>query len=457
MISCKKRVALLSISPDIAENGGLNTFPSYGVRRVQAGVTASPATADAEVVLFDTHRPTVAGFVEQLLRFQPDIVGFATYIWSIGIMTDVARAVKRTLPECMMVFGGPSARTEVFDLEPYKDYREYVDALVLSDGEEGFHDIVALSQREMLKNIPGLALPGSTGWIKTPRRVPNPNMDSIASPFQGGLMPANHVAYIETFRGCPLSCSFCQWGVMDVKRKFSQEYLVRELRAMKEIHSQYAFIVDAGLNLNMAAFRNLFAAEKEVGFFNSTPLLCEIYPSLLRPEHLAFLERTRWVQVGLGLQSLDPAVLDINNRPFKPDHLRPVINQISEFGLVDVELILGLPGDTPESFRRTLEEALTLPCNVRVYRCLILPEGLLTRPPQGADIHFDPHTLIMTSCSTWPEKELIRMHEYVTRMAESIPFSYKGEHWWHFIHQTPKYQQACAPLGAHAGSSVSHG
>lgn len=455
MMSHQKRVALLSISPDIAENGGLNTFPSYGVRRIQAGLKAFPATRDAEVALFDAHYPTAADFIGRLLHFKPDIVGLSTYLWSIGMMTEVAREVKRILPKCQMVFGGPSARTEVFDLEPYADYREFVDALVLSDGEEVFRELVVQSNPEEWKNIPGLALPTSSGWVKTARRVPNPDMDSIASPFQQGLMPANHVAYIETFRGCPLSCSFCQWGVMDVKRKFSREYLVRELQAMKDIQSQYAFIVDAGLNLNAAAFRNLSAAEEEVGFFRNTPLLCEVYPSLLRPEHLAFLERTRWVQVGLGVQSLDPAVLDTNNRPFKPDHLRPVINQISEFGLVDVELILGLPGDTPESFRRTLEEGLTLPCNVRVYRCLILPEGLLTRPPKDAGIRFDPRTLLMTSCNTWPEKKLLETQDYVTRLAESIPFCYKGEHWWHFIHQTPKYQQACAPLGAHSSNAVS--
>jgi len=34
------------------------------------------------------------------------------------------------------------------------------------------------------------------------------DLDGIASPFQLGLMPATGVVYLETFRGCPLSCRF---------------------------------------------------------------------------------------------------------------------------------------------------------------------------------------------------------------------------------------------------------
>lgn len=439
-----KRVALVGISPDIAENGGLNTFPSYGIRRIQAAVVADPALADAEVILIDERIAPAEKFIEQILLFEPDILGLSIYLWSTDLLTQVAREVKRRRPDCTIVFGGPSARTQLFELEPFADYADYLDAVVPSDGEEIFGEMVALTDRskESLKNIPGLAIPGSSGWVLTPPRTPNPDMDTIASPFQAGLMPPRQVAYVETFRGCPLSCSFCQWGVMDSKRKFSVDYLRRELQAMKETDPVYTFLVDAALNLNAAAFHNLAAAEKEVGFFSTTPLLCEVYPTLLKPEHLDFLERTKWVEIGLGVQSLDPTTLDAISRPFKPAQLKPVIAQLSEFGLVDAELILGLPGDTPESFKRTLEEALTWPCNVRVYRCLILPDALMTRAPKEFDIQFDPVTLLMSSCHTWSEKQLRETQDYVSRLAAESPNSYTGEYWWHFVSALPEYQHA---------------
>jgi radical SAM superfamily enzyme YgiQ (UPF0313 family) len=440
-----KRIALIGISPDIAENGGLNTFPSYGVRRIQAAVVADPALFDAEVMLIDERSAPAEKFIERILRFEPDVLGLSVYIWSTELLTQVAREVKRTLPDCTIVFGGPSARTQMFELEPFADYADYLDAVVVaSDGEEIFREIVALTDRsrESLRSIHGLAIPGSAGWVLSPPRTPDPDMDTIASPFQEGLMPRQHVAYVETFRGCPLSCSFCQWGVMDSKRRFSVDYLRRELQAMKDTDAAYVFLVDAALNLNAAAFRNLVAAEKEVGFFSATPLLCEVYPTLLKSEHLDFLERTKWVEIGLGVQSLDPTTLDAISRPFKPAQLKPVIAQLSKFGLVDAELILGLPGDTPESFRRTLEEALTWPCNVRVYRCLILPDALMTRAPKEFDIRFDPLTLQMSSCHTWSEKQLRETQDYVTELAAATPNGYTGEYWWHFVSALPEYQHA---------------
>jgi radical SAM superfamily enzyme YgiQ (UPF0313 family) len=395
-------------------------------------------------MLIDERSAPAEKFIEQILLFEPDILGLSVYLWSTELLTQVAREVKRMRPDCAIVFGGPSARTQMFELGPFADYADYLDAVVATDGEEIFREIVALTDRsrESLRSIRGLAIPSSSGWFVTPPRTPDPDMDTIASPFQEGLMPRQHVAYVETFRGCPLSCSFCQWGVMDSKRKFSVDYLRRELQAMKDTDPAYTFLVDAALNLNAAAFRNLAVAEKEVGFFSTTPLLCEVYPTLLKPEHLDFLERTKWVEIGLGVQSLDPTTLNAISRPFKPSQLKSVIEQLSEFGLVDAELILGLPGDTPESFRRTLEEALTWPCNVRVYRCLILPDALMTRAPKEFDIRFDPVSLLMSSCHTWSEKQLKETQDYVTGLAAATPNGYAGEYWWHFVSALPKYQHA---------------
>ena len=69
-------------------------------------------------------------------------------------------------------------------------------------------------------------------------------------------------------------------------------------------------------------------------------------------------------------------------------------------------LILGLPGDSPASFRDTLRRALELPCRIRVYLCLVLPDAFLTRAPPEYAIDFDPITLQMRSCLGWSEAEL---------------------------------------------------
>src|SRR5262249_26608102 len=127
------------------------------------------------------------------------------------------------------------------------------------------------------------------------------------SPFQLGLMPGGSVAYLETYRGCPFSCTFCEWGASDAARTvFSADYLARELEAFARQRVPALFLLDAGLNLNARGFRNLHEAESRVGYLKSAGFWCEVYPSHVKDEHLDFLSRVRASYLGVGLQSLDP-------------------------------------------------------------------------------------------------------------------------------------------------------
>jgi radical SAM superfamily enzyme YgiQ (UPF0313 family) len=463
MMAAGRRVALLSIATEIEQHDDptadetrktLNRFPSYGVRRVEAALRHDPRLQDADVLLHDGKRSTAEELLELLEDFRPDVVGLAAYVWSTATMVELARGLKERHPEVTVVFGGPSARKEMFDLPPFARPFDYLDALVLGEGEETFAEVVLLAgrDRDALASIPGLAVPRPDGtWITAPPRVANDDMDTVASPYQSGLMPHGHVAYLETFRGCPLSCSFCQWGVMEAKRFFSYDYLVKELTALKNARPLYTFIIDAALNLHPRAFRNLAAAEREVGFFRDSMLLSEVYPAYLRDEHLEFLASAGAVHCGVGVQSLESEALKANQRPFRPEHLRGVIDQLLRFGPVDLEIILGLPGDTPEGFRRTLHALLELPCSVRVYRCLVLPDALMSRAPAGADLRFDPLTLLLESCSTWPAAALRETWDYVDRLAAHHPTgAVAGKYWWLFTGSAERYRSAYPNLGRQA-------
>ena len=45
------------------------------------------------------------------------------------------------------------------------------------------------------------------------------------------------------------------------------------------------------------------------------------------------------------------------------------MHELKSVSAVAVEIILGLPGDSPENFRRSFERARSLPCALRVYHC----------------------------------------------------------------------------------------
>lgn len=430
-----RRIALASLTPRTDGDELISLeLPSYGIRRVQAAVAGDILRPHHVVRLFDRAVPDVAAYVRDILVFEPDILGLSIYVWSTECLIAVAREVKRLRPGCLIVFGGPSARPAVFDLPPYRQASQYLNVVVEGDGEIIMRDIARLPEltRSALEKISGLTLPVPDGWKRTQRAAVAVDLDRMPSPFQLGLMPPRSVAYLETFRGCPLSCRFCEWGRMDRDQGvFSADYIARELRGFARAEASAMFLVDAGLNLNMRAFRNLRAAAQETGVMRNIELWAEIYPSAVRDEHLDFLSEIGPTYLGVGLQSRDPDVLRLHQRKTETERFETTIRRLANVTNIELQIIMGLPGDTPDGFRRTLDYALSMPAAVRAYHCLVLPDALMTRGLPEFDMVFNMGNLAMTSCLGWSAEDIRSMRaeldERIVRAGGKA-----GEFWWAF-------------------------
>jgi hypothetical protein len=395
-----RRVALLCIEPTIV--GGEYAPFSFGVRRVQAALMAD-AGLGAEVHLVESRSRDVGEWVERVEAIDPVVVGLSTFVWSFPTWVDVARRLKERRPDRTIVMGGPSARTAMFALAPFRGSERFVDALATGDGEGVLGAMLSLASRDAadLRGIPGLAIPGPLGWTQTPR-APVESLDALPSPMRMGILPRGRTVCLETYRGCPMSCAFCAWGDLESPKKvFSREYLEAELSAMRDAGTPNVQIVDAALNLNSRAFRNLAAAERAIRCFAGTKLYVCVYPSHLADEHMEFLAAIRRPRIDLGLQSFSAGALSAMDRPFQASRFDRVVEQLARVADIEVEIILGLPGDTPEGFRATLARARSLPAMVRIFHCLVLPDALMTRAPPGVEMDFDPHTLAMRACTGW--------------------------------------------------------
>jgi len=436
------RIALVCLTPavDSHEHEGAE-LPSYGVHRVLAAVVAHPKLADVETQLIDLETDDVNGYVDELIVFDPQVVGFSLFVWSMDCLIAVARRIKQRLPHCAIVFGGPSARPPVLDLPHYQHAIDYVDAVVTREGEETFCDIAlavrnkqaTVSLLDTFRHVPGLDLPTLLGWQNTGFRAPPAHLDSIASPYQMGLMAYQSVGYLESFRGCPMSCTFCEWGAKDISKGcFSEDYMTRELEALQANDCPAVFNVDAGLNLNKAAFRNLANAEKNVGFLKDSQLWCEIYPSMITDEHVDFLGHCGPSYLGVGLQTFNPELLKRLQRPYGREKFEPAIERLLPVAAnIEVQIIFGLPTDTWDGFIETLSFALSLPVTVRVYHCLVLPDALMTRGQPEWEMKYEPYTLSMLSCVGWTEQQMLDMRELMTRET-MLCGGTAGDFWWSF-------------------------
>jgi radical SAM superfamily enzyme YgiQ (UPF0313 family) len=426
-----RRVALLARYPQ--RDPAMPQFISnHGLRMVEASLRA--ASLDGlELRVWDLVDGSVDALAQELLAFDPDVVGFSAYLWSFPFFVDVARVLKEDDPARLVVFGGPSARPSMLSLPPFRAAKSWIDALVINEGEHTFLEIVSLADRSdhFLAEISGVALPTPVGWSETEAR-PLGDLNELPSPYAMDLVPKGGLGVLQTYRGCPFTCSFCEWGTLESpKRAREVDHLCDEFSGMERHRVAGALLVDAGLNLNQHAFRHLQAAAEKTGFFRERRLICEVYPAKVRQEHIDFLAAVGRPLVGVGLQSFDNEVLAHVERSYDESRFEETLQKLTEVAGVAVEIIMGLPGDSPQNFRRSFERARTLPCALRVYHCVVLPSALMVRAPANFDMDYDFTTLKMRSCLGWSERELLEEAEYVTRRAKAEG-GQSGEFFWVF-------------------------
>ncbi|MCZ7679086.1 MAG: cobalamin-dependent protein [Sandaracinaceae bacterium] len=220
-----------------------------------------------EVALLESRSLDADELAARIEAFDPQLVGVSAYVWSFPTLLEVCRRAKAARPDRTVIFGGPSARPEMFELPQHSDGAGVVDAIVVGDGEACIQEILLAPARDRatLLSIPGLAVHDGRDWLISPPRDYGPP-DRFPSPYQLGLMPRSVTGQIESFRGCPLSCTYCEWGDTGATpRVFGYEHLVRELEALRELDAKGTWLVDPGLNLSSRAFSNLRRAEAEVG------------------------------------------------------------------------------------------------------------------------------------------------------------------------------------------------
>jgi radical SAM superfamily enzyme YgiQ (UPF0313 family) len=448
----RPRVAILCVNP--AEPGHPSWF-SFGALRVQAALLASSRLPDAEVRMIALPTGDVDEFVARIEEFDPHVIGASVYVWSFPALVEVARRIRRTRPETLIVLGGRSARPAMFAHPMFADAREAIDALVTGEGEDVMVDIVATAagHRERIADVAGVLLPAPKGgWRPTAPRPRRTNLDDFPSPRQMGLIPPGVLPILETYRGCPMKCAYCQDTLDDrAVAYFSKEYLERELVALRGAGAKVVQLIDPGLNMNTRAFRNLRDAERAAGLLKGVEFHFNVYPSRMSAELSEFLRSLRFVTVEVGVQSFNPRVLSYMKRPgteLEFEHflheLTPVVHEVS------VDLILGLPFDDPKAFLATLDRLLERSFTVWVAHCLVLPDTLATRLPPEANLRFEPDTLRMVSCAGWSEKALRE-----TRRALDERVAAHGERnfvpgpdviqWWFHGNRLPTLRQDLPP------------
>ncbi len=334
-----------------------------------------------------THEP-----IEQAVKMlkDPFIVAFSCSVWNYEYNKVLAKAVKEAYPSAVTVFGGHNV------LRDFGTFKECPDAdiLIYREGEEAFRKLVlCLLNNEPLDSVENIAFRRNGGYFKTEEKgfclseYPSPYLNGIFDGIADGKV--NFSAILETNRGCPFKCAFCDWGTLGSNvRRFPMERIKAEIDWISSHGIEYVYCADGNFGL--------FDRDEEIAEYIISSKKATGYPQNFRvcftKNRTEFVKKIckRFNEYGLdkaqtlSFQSLSPVVLEnIGRKNISLDHFRELMNEYSRCGIsTSSELILGLPGETKQSFVEGVCDLIEYGQHkaIQVYTCDLLPNSDMGSP-----------------------------------------------------------------------------
>ena len=335
----------------------------------------------------------------------PSIIGFNCFVWNWKFNNQLAKKIKEKYPECLIVYGGWQVPMSDRNQNFFKEH-PYVDIAVHGEGEITFKEILIenLKASPNWESIDGCSIPmrlvssenkgrlrrishglklldevsaddsDYATHVNLPRQRIQ-DLNSMPSPYLDGLFdelvkdcPYEIEAAIETTRGCPFQCTFCE-----ISTKYYQKIKSQSLeKVYKEIDwlsdNKVVFVYNADSNFGMLKdhleiTKYFVKKKKETGYpeKHRCDWAKNKADSVITLAKL-FYEADMDKGITIALQSMNPETLKaVRRRNVDNGKLSEFFKMYSQEELPSyVELIMGLPEETLQSFIDGISKVIEL-------------------------------------------------------------------------------------------------
>lgn len=325
------------------------------------GVLAAAIRDLARVEILDATALSMDEALAAVQEREPDLVGVTAMGFSsvAPVAAFVRRlAATRSNGHPALVAGGHGASSL-----PGEILAAGADAVVIGEGEITFQRLIEEGIGAARPGDPGLALRVDGRVIVGPPQKLVFPLDRLRTPARD-LMPApvDGVHLLETSRGCPHACAFCEATRFYGRRwrAFSPGRVAAEVRRLVEVFG--AFVIEfADDNFTASPARVLriceaLRSETLPAFFLVSARADDL---VAHPDLIPALAEARMLRVSVGVETLDPDLAAGVGKPIPPEVYREAFGRMREQGIFSVaSLIVGLPGETPETRARSAELAV---------------------------------------------------------------------------------------------------
>lgn len=318
---------------------------AFGLRYLFANL--GELKSRALLVEFDIHQQPL-DVVEVLARHEPRIIGFGVYIWNVSETTRILRLLKRLRPDLTVIIGGPEVS---FELEG-QEIVGLADYVITGEADSKFAEVC----RRILEGIPPL---------QKMIDAEVPELPKLRLPYDLYTDEdiAHRIIYVEASRGCPFTCEFCLSSLDVPVRQFPADSLLEHLERLLNRGVRGFKFVDRTFNLNLNISRSIlqfFLERHHPGLFVHFEMIPDRLPDALRQIIAAFPPGA--LQFEVGIQTFNPDVSRLINRRQDFEKLSDNLRYLRAHTGVHIhaDLIVGLPGESLESFATGFDRLVAL-------------------------------------------------------------------------------------------------
>ena len=294
---------------------------------------------------------------EELRGFSPGLIAITALTPTIGKALETAEFAKKICPDSMVVMGGYHP---TFNHKEILEY-ECVDVVIVGEGEQTILDLVrTVEMGRDLNNVLGLAFDD----VLTPPRVPIEDLDSLPFPARH-LLPMKSYKLLNmetsmstmiTSRGCPMQCSFCSSAALHGHklRLRSVDKILDEMEHLvNDLGIETIAFMDDTFTLNRRRVLEICDGIKErnINVFWG----CTARVDTLSAEVLRSMREAGCITIFMGVESADQQMLDHVGKQTTIDKIRNAFEISRKEKIRTIaSVVLGMPGDTHESIKKTI-------------------------------------------------------------------------------------------------------
>ena len=298
----------------------------------------------------------------------PKVLALSTYVWNMNYSLQLAKKVKEKFKDCLIIFGGPAVP---HNSEKFLRKHQYIDLAVHHEGEYTFKKILL----ENIKSNPNFHIE-NVSFVKDDTYYKGSfsrilNLDELPSPYTSGIFDKYLLdpditlnMIIETNRGCPYSCTFCDWGQLTTQKikKFGLQRVFEEIEWAGKNKITFLFIADANFGIFLerdgAIVEKIVQTKKETGW---PEIISNSWTKNMKTGTIELAKKLYdagcFKKFTASIQTTTESSLDaIKRKNADGSVFGDILYTAKDYGFpVSTELIIGLPEETYSSYIDTLD------------------------------------------------------------------------------------------------------